>query len=55
MVWTALSEHGPLTITKLVKMVKQPRNIVMQALGWLAREDKIEIAEEGRKRLVSLR
>jgi hypothetical protein len=27
----------------------------MQAIGWLAREDKIDIAEEGRSRVVSLR
>jgi hypothetical protein len=28
---------------------------VMQALGWLAREDKICIEDEGRARMVSLR
>ena len=55
LVWTALSDHGPLTMAKLVKTVKQPRDTVMQALGWLAREDKIHIEEDGRKRMVSLR
>ena len=29
-------------------------DVVMQALGWLAREDKIDI-EDGRSRTVSLR
>jgi hypothetical protein len=42
-------------MAKLVKGVGEPRDTVMQALGWLAREDKISIAEEGRSRVVSLR
>ena len=55
MVWRALSEHGPLSTAKLVKTVGQPRDVVMQALGWLAREDKICIEDQGRSRVVSLR
>ncbi|MBN2477187.1 MAG: winged helix-turn-helix domain-containing protein [Pirellulales bacterium] len=55
MVWMALSENGPLSIAKLTKNVGQPRDLVMQALGWLAREDKIWIDENGRTRVVSLR
>ena len=54
-VWKALSEHGPLTMAKLVKAVGEPRDTVMQALGWLAREEKVWIEEEGRSRVVSLR
>jgi hypothetical protein len=54
-VWTTLSENGPLSLAKLVKKVGQPRDTVMQALGWLAREDKIVIEEEGRSRVVTLR
>ncbi len=54
-VWRALHENGPLTIAKLVKAVDGPRDVVMQAVGWLAREDKIDIAEERRSRVVSLR
>jgi len=55
LVWTTLTENGPLSMTRLVKKVGQPRDTVMQALGWLAREDKIWIDEEGRSRVVSLR
>lgn len=55
MVWRALSENGPVSIAKLVKMAGQPRDLVMQALGWLAREDKISIEDQGRSRVVSLR
>jgi hypothetical protein len=56
-VWRVLSENEPepLALTKLVKAVDEPRDTVMQALGWLAREDKIDIVEEGRQRVVSLR
>ena len=53
-VWAILSEVGPLSMAKLVKKVGQPRDTVMQALGWLAREDKIFIEEDDRTRIVSL-
>ena len=53
--WKVLAEDGPLSMAKLVKAVGEPRDTVMQALGWLAREDKICIEEEGRSRIVSLR
>ena len=55
LVWQALSKHGPLTMAKLVKEVGEPRDLVMQAIGWLAREDKITIVEERRTRVVALR
>jgi hypothetical protein len=54
-VWSVLSENGPLSMAKLVKAVGEPRDRVMQALGWLARENKLWIEEDGRTRMVSLR
>ena len=54
-VWNALHEGGPMSMARLVKSVGEPRDIVMQALGWLAREDKVWIEDEGRSRVVSLR
>lgn len=42
-------------MAKLVKAVGEPRDTTMLALGWLAREDKIDIVEDGRSRVVSLR
>ncbi len=53
-IWHLLAEEGPTSVTKLAKAVGQPRDTVMMALGWLAREDKISIAEEGRTRTVLL-
>ena len=54
-IWKLLSEEGPTSLTKLVKAVHEPRDMVMQAIGWLAREDKLIIEEEGRSRVISLR
>ena len=54
-VWHTLSESGPMTLAQLAKEVDAPRDSVMQAIGWLAREGKVEIEDNGRKRLVTLR
>jgi predicted transcriptional regulator len=54
-VWHALADHGPLSLAKLVERVGGNRDLVMQGLGWLAREGKIEIAETKRGRVVSLK
>lgn len=53
-IWQTLDAEGPLSLGKLVKKVGVPRDSVMQGLGWLAREDKIRIVEQGRSRIVSL-
>lgn len=55
MVWGALSENGPMPVAKLIKAIDEPRDNVMQAIGWLAREDKIDIAGNSRSRVISLR
>lgn len=54
-IWRTLAENGPMTMSKLIKVVGEPRDLVMQALGWLAREGKITVEENSRKRMVSLR
>ena len=54
-VWNVLNESGSLSLAKLVERVGGNRDFVMQAVGWLAREGKIEIAETKRGRIVSLR
>lgn len=53
-IWQTLDAEGPLSLGKLVKKVGVPRDSVMQGLGWLAREGKIRIVEQGRSRIVSL-
>jgi winged helix-turn-helix protein DUF2582 len=54
-VWHALNENGSLSLAKLAERVGGNRDLVMQAVGWLAREGKIDIAETKRGRVVSLR
>jgi len=54
-IWKALSLKGPLTLSKLAKEIDAPRDLIMQGVGWLAREDKVTIEEEVRSRVVSLK
>ena len=55
LVWRVLKENGAMTMAKLIKAVDQPRDLIMQAVGWLAREDKIAISSNARGRTISLR
>ena len=55
LVWKTLDDNGPLSLAKLVKHIDAPRDTIMQALGWLAREDKLTIEETSRGKIVSLR
>jgi hypothetical protein len=54
-VWRALVDHGPMSLTRLLKAVDAPRDVVLQAIGWLAREDKITFESNGRARVIVLR
>ena len=55
-VWHYLHDNGSSSITELTKEIDAPRDVVMQAIGWLAREDKIAIEEEARgRKTISLR
>ena len=53
-IWHKLDNEGPLSYSRLVKDLDRPRDMVMQALGWLAREEKVDIHETSRGRQVSL-
>jgi hypothetical protein len=52
--WTALGERQNVDILKLPNLLKEKAEIVYQALGWLAREDKINYHTKERKTFVSL-
>ena len=54
-VWRLLAEKGPLSMAQIVKQLDAPRDLVMMALGWLAREDKVAVDADSRSRTVSLR
>ncbi len=55
LVWHHLNENGPSTLSQLAKDVDAPRDVIMQAVGWLAREDKVSVDEARGKKTVSLR
>jgi hypothetical protein len=54
LIWKLLNASGPLSITLLLKEIDASRDTVMQGLGWLAREGKIQIETEGRTKRVLL-
>lgn len=45
-IWHALSSAGPLTLAQLKKRVNGSGELLRVGLGWLAREDKVEIIQE---------
>ena len=49
-----MAAKGPQSYAQLVKATGASRDLVMQAVGWLAREDKLEF-EEGRTLKVTLK
>ncbi len=53
-VWQTLHKDGSLSVAKLVETVELNRDLVMQAVGWLAREGKLHISETKRGRFLSL-
>ena len=54
LVWNYIRDHGPVTQSKLSREIDAPRDLVMQSVGWLAREEKIAVEQEGRKKIVTL-
>jgi hypothetical protein len=54
-IWELLSENGAMTLARLARELEHPRDVVMQAVGWLAREGKLDIEATVRGRTVALR
>ena len=52
--WKFLAEKGEQNITQLPKILKEEEAVVYQALGWLAREDKINYTVKNKQTFVSL-
>ncbi len=53
-VWSVLHEQGDLAISQIPKKLGETPAITYQALGWLAREGKIEYRQEKKTTYVSL-
>lgn len=52
-VWQYLKERGRTTLTTLERGINSPTEAVLMAVGWLAREGKLELSQE--KRTVYIR
>ena len=54
-VWHVLNDSGPQTVAQLKKKLNGSGELVSFALGWLAREDKIDILLEKKSFKVALK
>ena len=52
--WKLLGQYGETSVSQLPQLINEQDYIVYQALGWLAREDKINYILKNRKTFVSL-
>ena len=54
-IWRTLEQQGQLRLPALKKQVPVPESMLYLALGWLAREDRVEIEPDGRSYRVGLK
>lgn len=54
MIWKTLKSKEEVNVSQLPRILKEKSDIVYQALGWLAREDKINYSTKNKKNFVSL-
>jgi hypothetical protein len=52
--WRYLGQNGETNVSQLPKVLKEKEPVIFQALGWLAREDKINYSTKNRRTFVSL-
>ncbi len=52
--WQFLGKNGETALSDLPKFIREKDEIVLQALGWLAREDKINYSNKNKRDFVSL-
>jgi len=54
-VWKKLNKDGAMTASALAKALDVKNNDLMMALGWLLREDKLEVTKAGKSTKYSLK
>ena len=55
MIWQYLNEHGQTTQGELRQGTKLSDQLLLMGVGWLAREGKVSMVQQGRTVKVSLR
>ena len=53
-IWRILHEKDKVALSTLPKVLKLKESVALQAVGWLAREDKIQYQTEGRTTFIEL-
>ena len=54
-IYKTLESNGELSVNKIKNLIGTDAFTAHTAIGWLAREDKVEIFKKGRSLLVSLK
>ena len=54
-IWHLLNDEGPQTFPQLKKKLDSSGELLSFALGWLAREDKVDIRQEKKTLKVALK
>jgi winged helix-turn-helix protein DUF2582 len=54
-IWQYLDKHGETTLSSLRQRVKLSEQMVLMAIGWLAREGKLNFISKGRTVKIDLR
>ncbi len=55
MIWNVLKKEGEANVTQLQKKTNLPQSQFFMALGWLAREDKIQFRRDRRALFIGLK
>lgn len=54
-IWKFLDKHGPTSVAKVATETGLAKNDAQRAIGWLAKEDKLNIEMKGRVETLSLK
>jgi hypothetical protein len=54
-IWTYLSENGASSVNKITVETGENKNDIQRAIGWLLKEDKLNIEMVGRAETLSLK
>jgi len=54
-IWHLLDDSGPQTLAQIKKKFNGSGEVAVFALGWLAREDKVDISQDKKSFKVALR
>jgi len=54
-VWEYLDKNGPSSVTKIATETGLNKNEIQRAIGWLSKEDKLDLEVKGRTETLSLK